>query len=451
MLKDSLFINYTGENVINQEQKYADDCIEYYNNFLKKDSCLINRQRLYNIIKEFYSKIKIELSQFQESVLKNSIMYPQTIFLEVAHDGQIPHLGIARLVLKTYHISKLIPNSRVIYFIGDHYSAEMCAESTLFGIPQMGISANKQKSPIVIKIGRKNQHVPLKWINTPSEQMIAEVEKGVKDWIINNISYEKKRGSRIINLEKMYENFDTVFSILRENAKIVENYGDWIIRVQYCLFRELIGDDINRIIFLPFSDMTKLAREEYLYIFENTKKINLLKKEVSESQIQKGLIPYQKSDISENIVPFWLYCPKCKRRTRPEKSSDLNIEFKCRVCNTEIKDKISNLWDIVMPDIIAFENAYFRLGIGGWVIGSRAPYQEVIARVYEELYKVPMPPLFLLNSIPQFRGLGDPDEGYGRTTLMRAMLESSTRKLYEALISPWDKNPSIKSDCLEAE
>lgn len=423
--------------------------MEYYSNFLKTDSTLIKRERLYNVIKDFYSKIKIDLSPSQESFLKNSVLNPETIFLEVAHDGQIPHLGIVRLVLKTYHLSTLIPNSMVLYFIGDHYSAEMCAESTLFGIPQMGISPNKQRSPVVIKIGRKNQHVPLKWMDTPSEHMITEAEKGVRDWIINNVSYEKKKGSRIINIEHLYENLYWIFSILRENAKLVENYGDWIIRVQYALFKELMGDDIDRIIFLPFSDMTKLAKEEFLYIFENTQRINTLKQEISKKQSNNGLIPYQKSELSDNTVCFWLYCPKCKRRTRPEKCLDGTIKFKCRVCKEEVKDSIDNLWDTIMPDIIAFENGYFRLGIVGWVIGSKAPYQEVIAEVYNNLYGVPMPPRFLLDSIPIFRGIGDPEEGYGRTTLLRALLEITGKKIFEALMSPWDQNPYIHSDFLE--
>ena len=448
MLKDLLFINYTGENVISKEQKYADCCIEYYGKFLKNDSALINRHKLYNVIKDFYSKIKIELNPSQELFLKNSVVNPETIFLEVAHDGQIPHLGIVRLVLKTYHISTLIPNSMVIYFIGDHYSAEMCAESTLFGIPQMGVSPNKQRSPVVIKIGRKNQHVPLKWISVPSEQMIDEIKKNVIDWIVNNISYEKNKGRTIKDIEKIEDNLEKIFRILKENARQVDNYGDWIIRIQYILFKELMGEEINRIIFLPFSDMTKLAEKEFLYYLRETEKINLIKKDVSEKQLNNRLIPYQKTEIPNETISFWLYCPNCKRRTRPERCEDGTIKFKCRVCSTELQDSINNLWDIIMPDIIAFENAYFRLGIGGWVIGSEAPYQEVIAAVYKTLYSMPMPPRFLLKSVPVFRGIGDPEEGYGRTTLMRALLESSNEKLFRMLMSPWDENPNIESNFL---
>lgn len=449
MRRDLLYINYTGKEAFSKEKSYAESCIDYQKNFLKKDNNLINRERLYEIIETFYAKIKIELDSSQQSILRTSILKPDTIFLEVAHDGQIPHLGIVRLVLKTYHISILLPNSLVLYFIGDHYSAEMCAESTLFGIPQMGTSPNNQKGPIVFKIGRKNQHIPLKWIEVPSEQMILEVERGVRDWIMNNISYEKKKGNIITDYDKIEENLEKIFSLLRENAKMVDNYGDWIVRVQYTLFKELMGDEINRIIFLPFSDMTKLAKEEFKYYLEETEKINSIKKEMSEKQLNNGLIPYQKTEISKETICFWLYCPNCRRRTRPERCEDGTVKFKCGVCNTRLKDSIDNLWDYVMPDIIAFENAYFRLGIGGWVIGSKAPYQEVIAEVYKTLYNIPMPPRFLLNSIPVFRGIGDPDVGYGRTTLMRALLESSNTMLFEKLMAPWDENPYIESNFMK--
>lgn len=434
--------------MFNNEKKHALSCIEYHHNYLKNEENLINRQQIVDVVKEFYSKIKIDLNESQEKFLKDSLLNPETILLEVAHDGQIPHLGIVRLILKTYHISTLIPNSMVLYFIGDHYSANMCAESTLFGIPQMGVSPNKQKKPIVFKIGRKNQHVPLKWMDAPSDPMIDEVEQGVRDWIVNNVSYEKKKGNVIKDLDKIEGNFKKIFSILRENAKIVDNYGDWIIRVQYSLFKELLGDDIDKIIFLPFSAMTKLAKEEYICALEHTHKINSIKEEISKKQVDEGLIAYQKTEIPNDTICFWLYCPNCKRRNRPQKISERHVFFKCGVCGMEIENSIEKLWDIMMPDIVVFENAYFRLGIGGWVIGSRAPYQEVIAEVYKYLYGIPMPPLFLLKSVPVFKGIGDPDEGYGRTTLMRAMLESSGDKLFEALMSPWDENPLIRSDLL---
>ena len=431
-----------------KEKEYAASCIKYHNNYIRTDEKFVKRQQIYQSVIDFYSKIQIELSSAQESNLKDSILNPETIFLEVAHDGQFPHLGIVQMVLKTYHVSTFINNSMVLYFIGDHYSADMRAESTLFGIPQMGVSPDKQKKPIVFKIGRKNQHVPLKWIAAPSAQMIDEVERGIRDWIVNNISYEKKKGNVITDVKMIENNLKNIISILRESAKIVDNYGDWIIRVQYILFKELLGDDINKIVFLPFTEMTKLAKKEYIYNFEHTREINSIKKEVSKKQVESGLIPYQKTDISEDITCFWLYCPNCKRRTRPIKCSENGIAFKCRICNSEIKGSIDDLWDMIMPDIIAFENAYFRLGIGGWIIGSKAPYHDVISETYTYLYGVPMPPKFLLSSIPVYRGIGDSDEGYGRTTLMRALLETSNEKLFESLMSPWGDNPYIESDFL---
>ena len=113
-----------------------------------------------------------------------------------------------------------------------------------------------------------------------------------------------------------------------------------------------------------------------------------------------------------------------------------------------VEDSLDNIWNVAMPDIIGFECGLFRLGISGWLVGSRAPYQEVIEKTYNELYNIPMPPRFLLDSIPTFRGIGDPTEGYGRTTLLRALVEISSEKLFNALMAPWDENPYISSEFL---
>jgi hypothetical protein len=448
MQKDLLYTKCSGDAVFNKEKECAKSCIDYYNHYLKNDTELIDRQKVYELVASYYSKLKIEIDSAQMSCLKDSILNPETIFLEVAHNGQIPHLGIVRLVLKTYQISTLIPNSLVIYFIGDHYSADMSPESTLFGIPQMGVSPNQQKNPVVFKLGRNKQHIPLKWINSPSTQMIDDVESKVKDWIINNVSYEKKHGVYVRNPKEIEANLSKITSVLRKNASIVDDYGNWMIRVQYELFKDLMGDEVNKIIFLPFSGMTNIAKNHYINVLDHTREINNIKEEASRKQSEAGMIPYQKAKRSEDTVSFWLYCPECKRRSRPQRLLDGTLSFKCHVCNTEVRDSIDNLWDIVMPDIVAFENAYFRIGIGGWVVGSKAPYQEIISEVYKYLYGSPMPPRFLLDSIPVFRGVGDHEKGYGRTTLMRALMEISAEKLFTKLMSPWNDSPYIESDYL---
>jgi hypothetical protein len=101
-----------------------------------------------------------------------------------------------------------------------------------------------------------------------------------------------------------------------------------------------------------------------------------------------------------------------------------------------------------MPDIVGYEAGLFRLGIGGWVIGSQAPYHAEIERLYREEYGEATPPKFLLASVPTFRGTGDPPEGYGKTRLLRAWLETEPPALAAALLAPWNENPRIRSDLL---
>ena len=432
-----------------KERAFANSCGDYYNNYIASDNYWVERDKLYQFTKTFYSeRIGVNFEDEVKQGTQELLLAPSTPLIEVAHDGQIPHLGIVRMVLKTYNIYKMIPKSLVLYFIGEHYSANMCQESTLFGIPQMGKSTREQKRPIVFKIGRNNHHVPLKWVDPPTEEMIDAVEHQVHDWIVNNISYERKIGNSVREKDEIKDNLKNIFELLRSCSKEVNNYADWMVRTQYFLFKEMMGTEINNIIFLPFSTLHKLLEKEYIYILQQNKKINRIKREVSEIQIARGLIPYQKSKLEDDTSCFWVYCPNCKRRTRGDIMEDDFIHFKCRNCGTVLEDSLYNLWDVTMPDIVGFECGLFRLGISGWLVGSKAPYQEVIAQAYKELYNIPMPPRFLLDSIPIFRGIGEPEDGYGRTTLLRALLEVPGKTLFDALMASWDDNPYIISHFL---
>lgn len=432
-----------------EEKKFASACYNYYTSHIKNNDHLISREKLYSYTKSFYDKhIGINFDKYIDPSIKKILKDPNSVLIEVAHDGQIPHLGIVRMVLKTYHISRLLPNSLVLYFIGDHYSANMCRESTLFGIPQLGKPPEHQKNPVVFRIGKDNQHVPLKWVSQPSEKMISEVEKKINDWITNNISYEKKRGHYVNDKVKIKENLHDVMQLLRNSSKMVDNYADWMIRVQYLLFKQLMGEKVNNIIFLPFSHLYEIVGDEYKYLLRQTEKINQIKKEVSREQIERGIIPYQKSDLHYDTSCFWVYCPNCRKRGRASRYYDNTLKLECGYCGTSIENSIDNLWDTIMPDIVCFECGLFRLGVSGWLVGSKAPYQEVIERVYTELYESPMPPRFLLESKPLFKGVGDPELGYGRTTLLRALLEVSSNRLFKDLMAPWNEEIKIKSEFL---
>ena len=98
-----------------------------------------------------------------------------------------------------------------------------------------------------------------------------------------------------------------------------------------------------------------------------------------------------------------------------------------------------------MPDIVAYELGLFRLGIAGWVVGSRAPYHSVIERANEARHSIPMPPKFFLTSIPTFRGIGEPAEGHRRARLLRVLLEVDGPTLLGRLLAEWTENPEIVS------
>lgn len=434
-----------------EETKIANACLRYHNDILTEEKSLVNREELFRFVKRFYyERIRVELTNEEESVLQESLLNPKTVLLEVAYDGYLPHLGVVRMVLKTYHVSTLIPNSCTLYLIGNHYTVAMKRGSTLFGLPLRGHEPNAVKKPIYFPVRGKNKHTPLRGIEPPSNKLMDEIDANVRQWIYENIAYERKNGNRIICKEDIFNNLEEIINILKDCASKVTNYGDWVIRVQYVLFKKLLRDNINRILFLPMSDFYKLIGNDYRYILRKTKLLNKCKNEISKKQIYRGDVAYQKMEADEDTSPFWIYCPKCYSRGRSIALPDEKLYFRCKVCGFEVNDFLFNLWDKTMPDVVGFEIGVFRLGIGGWIVGGKQSYQDVVDATYKALYDIPPPPRFISDSIPIFRGIGEPNEGYSKTKLIRALIEVSGENLKKSLLKPWkEKIIIIRSEYLK--
>jgi hypothetical protein len=227
----------------------------------------------------------------------------------------------------------------------------------------------------------------------------------------------------------------------------VDNLGDWLIRVQHDLFREMLGPEADAILFLPMMEFAELFRDELARIANSRQVVFGIKENVSADQSASGQEPYQRTTEPSS---FWLYCPACFRRSRATWVPGATVNHNCGSCGDRRELTDPEIWRWLMPDIVAYEAGAFRMGIGGWVTGSRAPYHPVIEHLYRELYGIEMPPKFFVRSIPTFQGIGEPPEGYRKTRLLRAWLESTPSALAAALRAPWDENPAIRSDLLPA-
>src|SRR2546430_16835935 len=86
---------------------------------------------------------------------------PDTLLIEMAHDGQLPHLGIVRLVLKSHSIARQDSNALALYLVGNHYTAAMRPENLRFGVPLKGGSPDDVKEPPRIRLGKAQAHVPV--------------------------------------------------------------------------------------------------------------------------------------------------------------------------------------------------------------------------------------------------------------------------------------------------
>lgn len=369
---------------------------------------------------------------------------PNVLMLEMAHDGQLPHLGIVRLVLKTHDIAVADGRAVALYLVGNHYTAAMRPDNIRFGMPLRGQPPDSVKHPPKVRIGKSHADTPFRWLPPPTSEDLNALETQVADFVSNNLAHERKSGTRVHAYagDIIRERLDSVFGVLSGAARDVASFGDWLVRVQHDLFLRLLGGEADRILFLPMADLAVLFRAELEMIAREAGSVSKIKSDVSAEQRSRGDEPYQRRSEPSS---FWVYCPSCYRRRR-ELWSPGALEFVCATCGHREKLRGDDLWRWVMPDIVAYEAGVFRLGIAGWVVGSRAAYHPVIERVYTHVFRAPMPPRFYGTSIPVFRGVGDPAEGDSKTRLLRALLEIDPPALARALRAPWRENPNILSD-----
>lgn len=429
----------TGEAVLGPERVAAAACREFCDTVVRSKGLYAGRERMAAALRDLYvRRLRLPFGSDYVDGLCSAIANPKSVVVEIAHDGQLPHLGIVRLVLKAREIAALAGNGIALYLVGDHYTADMRPENLYLGLPLRGVDADRVKNPLTVPVGRKFRHVPFKWLPPPGMKILDELERRAHAWIVNNAT---DRG-RSVSLAFVEERLSSHFDILRESTERTASFGDWLMRVQAFLFAEMFGGPPPGLAILPMSDITTWIPNVVARVLDRDTEVLRMKEEVSVEQRSRRVTPYASGAVESGS--FWVYCQTCSRRYR---ATFEGVEFRarCAACSQEILAQWPEDASRVMPDIVAYETALFRTGIAGWVIGSQAPYHPVIERSYDALFGHQTPPKFFLTSVPRFRGLGEPAEGHTRARLLRVLFEVYPAEVRMALEVPWDQNPVLES------
>jgi hypothetical protein len=406
------------------------------------------RRALARFAKGFYETRLHAPASSESSQAFEDLADPDTVLIVHSHDGQLPHLGIVRMVLKAHDIASQDRKAVTLYLIGNHYTAAMKRLNLRYGMPHVGRSPDDLDQPPKVPVG--NAQTPFRWLPPPSEKDLDMLRRKVEAFIPQNLGHERRTGTPLVSdaKERITARLQGQFDLLNRAARESESFGDWLIRVQYDAFTRMLGPEAGRIVFLPMADLSFLFRDELTMVADRADEVAAVKAAVSAEQIARGEEPYAREPQASS---FWVHCPSCFRRARQPWHPAKPVEFECPFCKSRHRLEGEDVWKWSMPDIVAYEVALFRLGTDAWVVGSHAAYLPAIERAYDRLFQSPMPPRFFQTTVPTFRGIGDPPQGYGRTRLLRALLEMEPPALAAGLRAPWEENPKLRSDLLGAD
>ena len=325
---------------------------KYHEQVVLPNRLVSRRESVAKFASEFYrDRLKVLPSSDMQRAFQE-LTSPDTLAVEIAHDGQLPHLGVVRMVLKADEVARADGRAAVLYLIGNHYTPQMRPYNLHYGMPLKGRPPDAVKHPPRIGIGRAHVHTPFRLLPPPSDESLRELHRQLIEYVAHNVGHERRAGRNVSDAdeERLLERLRWQFDLLRRIAAELSSFGDWLIRVQYELFRELMGGGVDRVLFLPMAELTILFRDEL-------------------------------TELARRILSgkfFWLYCPTCHRRSRVSWSPGAALLFDCSQCGHRADLGADEVWDWVMPDIVAYEAAFFRLGIDGWVVGSHADYHPQI-------------------------------------------------------------------------
>lgn len=419
----------------------AEACERYWAAVVRPGKLSHGRDRMAIALEDLYTRrLRLQDGRERARRLKELLEDSTSTLIEIAHDGQVPHLGIIRMVLKSRQLAESTPRGLALYLIGDHYSAEMRPRNLYLGLPLRGVDADHVKTPFTVPVGKHMRHVPFRWLPPPEESKLDELERRAAAWVAHNASYSHKP----VALPMVKERLHTQFELLRDSAVLTSSFADWILRVQILWFDAMFGGPPSRLVVLPMSGIVEWL-PEILRDVAASGPVASVDRGESVSASSEAMLGREEDSA---FGSFWIYCRTCFRRYRATWEEG-QFRAYCTSCDASLVARWPGDAEWVMPDIVAYEMALFHAGVAGWVVGSRAAYLPVIGRGYLERFQREMPPTFLLDSKPRFQGLGEPAEGDTRARLLRVLLEVDAADIRTSLEAPWSECPDLRSPLLD--
>ena len=373
---------------------------------------------------------------------------PETLVLEMAHTSQIFNLGRYRILAKAINDGIRLREDGdrdvvILISLNDHLVPNDTKESFQIKYYFEGKIPNKI---LTTGISKKERNVPMIYLNTPSQTHIEKVKDQIISQIKKNVIYSIGLGYQIINQEKIRSNIEYWMDSLSVVAREVSSYSEWLNKMLYLQLERSCVD--IPIIISPTSWYRFFFPGLIKKSWEGRKELNNLINKASETVVDN-------KRVSSNYVSGWIYCKSCNMKTkRPiivERSSDLIIQSHCDRCDRDQEYTIDDKEIFFVPDVVLRQSIISSVGVSARFVGDTdKEYFRKSDLVTKDFFGFDAPERILVRGIPKFYGIGEPYEGCGRASVLRALFEVDARALLTRLMeSPHVGDVEIYSEYLK--
>lgn len=406
---------------VDSEAKWIREIVDRHHRTIGKLSqqrTRATRRQLSDVVRKYMSET---INSFNRQSLE-WLSDPDTVILELGNSPKIFHLGMMRMLVKTLHWADQIykqtgRRSVVLYIHTDLVTPSVVSEARWL---RYYVRGKLPRRPFHYGTPSKHQDLPSKYILAPSQGDLEGLKGRLSGQVRQNIAYAQELGWRTeVTVEELQHRIEKCMNDLISSAQAVKDFASWTVHYHWRVLTQMMDQVPNLLIFptsKTFGTFPELI-EDYI---KRQEEINQLR------------------GMPSPAVDAWIYCPHSNCRLRSTgplliNKNRLEVTANCGRCHRELRGSIKEFDSA--PNVFMRQSLFAGLGLALRVVGNIRPYAHWADQIARDILGFEIPLRYRLSGQPCFMGIGEPEGGCGRTSILRALFEIDPLRLYRTLVN----------------